>query len=106
MYGITDESQLIDIETIRLGCEAFKTAMDSFSACGNEVCNAAELCTKKALSVDDTTLEYPINELGKNIKNLKDIYSDYADSLYESALKVYNEQKLELAEYKAAHPNV
>jgi len=106
MYGITDESQLIDIETIRNGCEIFKSTTDSFSMCGDEVCAAAEMCNKKALSVDDATLEYPINELGKKIKNIKSEYTEYADALYAQALKIYNEQKIELAEYRAKTSNV
>jgi len=104
MYGITDESQLIDIEAIKNGCEAFKLAMDSFSVCGDEIHAAGEMCSKKALSVDDASLEFPINELGKNVKNLKTEYSEIADSLYSQALQVYEAQKIELAEYRAKHP--
>ena len=106
MYGITDESQLIDIETIKKECEAYINVMDSFSTCSNEVSLAADMCNKDALSVDDITLEYSIRELSKKIADIKKEYVENANTLYTQALRVYNVQKIELAEYLAKKQNV
>lgn len=105
MYGITDESQLIDIETIKNGCEAFINAMDSFSVCSKEIMLAADICNKKVFALDDYNLEYPISELSNNIANIKKDYVEYANNLYNQALEVYNEQIQELAQYKASQQN-
>ena len=39
-YNITSESQLIDINAIKSGCEKFKTALDAFEKCGKKVTQA------------------------------------------------------------------
>jgi hypothetical protein len=98
-YGITSSSQLIDLDSIKAGCENYKDALDDFTKCGELVIYAGTTCSSKALSVDDSTLEYPINELGEEIKKLKTTYSSYADDVVAQATKIYNAQVSELNEY-------
>lgn len=105
MYNITDESQLIDIATIKKGCEAIKNTMKYFSKCGDKICSAAVICNKDALAIDDSTLEYQLEAFGNRIKDINRDYSEYADELYAQALQVYNDQKIELAEYRLKNQN-
>ena len=46
-YGITSKSQLIDINTIKAGCEMYINALDDFEKSGENVVLAAEKCDKK-----------------------------------------------------------
>lgn len=98
-YGITSSSQLVDLDTIRSGCEQFKKALEDFKSCGKAVIAAGETCSKKALSIDENSLEFSITDLGTEIKSLKDVYSAYADQLMAEAIQVYNAQVNELNEY-------
>lgn len=98
-YNITSESQLIDINAIKSGCEKFKTALDAFEKCGKKVTQASETCNKKALSVDGSSMEYSIADVATAITNLKSEYSGYADSIYSEAISIYNSQVAELNAY-------
>lgn len=99
MYGITSKSQIIDLDTIKAGCQEFKECLDDFEICGKGVIEAGETCNSKALSVDDKTFEYPITDLGKSIKDLKDEYVGYADQVITDATNVYNAQIAEYNDY-------
>ena len=101
-YGITSLSQVIDIGTISSGCAAYKNALKDFETCGNTVITAGETCNKKALSVDDSTLQYPITDLGQAIKDLKTEYSGYADDVEAQARRIYDEQIAEYNQYIAS----
>ena len=98
-YGITSSSQLIDLNTIRTGCQKFKAALDDFEICGETVIRAGETCSKKALSIDDASMQYMITESGVDIQKLKTTLSIYADQLLADATNVYNAQVAELNEY-------
>lgn len=98
-YNITSESQLIDINAIKSGCEKFKTALDAFEKCGKKVTQASETCNKKTLSVDGSSMEYSIADVATAITNLKSEYSGYADSIYSEAISIYNSQVAELNAY-------
>lgn len=98
-YGITSQSQIIDLEAIVAGCNEFKNSLDDFESCGNEVQEAGKTCSKKALSVDDSTFEYPITDLGEAIKDLKDEYIGYADEVIAQATQVHSAQVAEYNEY-------
>ena len=100
-YGITSKSQIIDLSTILNGCAAYKRALKDFETCGNKVIQAGETCTKKALSVDDSTLQYPITDLGQAIKDLKTEYIGYAEDVEAQARRIYNEQYAEYNDYLA-----
>ncbi len=98
-YGITSQSQIIDINTIIAGANQYRTALDDFDRSGNAVIAAGETCTKKALSVDDSTLEFSITDLGNEMKDLKGTFGGYADELVAQARQVYNMQVAEYNEY-------
>ena len=99
-YGITSEAQLIDIATITSGCNQYKQCLEDFETNGNRVIEAGEICNAKALSIDYTTLQWSINDLGEEIKNVKTTLSAAADGVVAAAQKVYNEQMAELNEYR------
>lgn len=101
-YGITSESQIIDLAAIKSGCNTFKNVLEDFDQCGRLVMKAGETCNSKALSVDDQSLQYPIVELGEAIRALRGEYIGYADEVIASAQRVYIEQKAELAAYQEA----
>lgn len=100
-YGITSTSQIIDLPTILSGCAAYKSALNDFEKCGNTVIKAGETCSKKALSVDDNTLQYPITDLGQAIKDLKAEYTGYAEDVEAQARRIYQEQVAEYNDYIA-----
>lgn len=98
-FNITSESQLIDIQTIKIGCSALKMAAEDFLVSGKTVVRAGETCTEKALSIDKQTMEYKITDLGQEMINQKEMIDYYADVLLSEAMKVYNGQVTELNDY-------
>ena len=98
-YGITSTSQIIDLNTIKAGCQAFKDALQDFQTCGETVIQAGETCNAKALSVDETSLQFSITQLGSEIKELKTTFASYADQVLAEATQVYNAQVAEYEEY-------
>ena len=99
-YGITSEAQLIDIATIGSGCQAYINALDFFEDGGNQVKAAGSSCNARALSVDGASFEPQINQIGQEFSNLKSEYAGKAQSVYDQAKAVYNEQLAELNEYR------
>ena len=99
-YGITSESQLIDINAIGSGCNAYISALAFFNDGANQIINAGHTCNEKALSVDGTSFESEITSIGDQINQLKDEYASYAEAVYAQAVQVYNAQVAELNEYR------
>jgi len=99
-YGITSEAQLIDIATIKSGCEAYISALDFFEEGGNQVKVAGSVCNSRALSVDGASFESQITQIGNDFSNLKGEYAGKASAVYSAAVGVYNEQVAELNEYR------
>ena len=99
-YGITSEAQLIDVGTITAGCNQYKQALEDFETNGNRVKEAGEVCNAKALSIDSSTIQWTISDLGEEIKNVKTSLSAAADGVVAEATRVYNEQVAELNEYR------
>lgn len=98
-YGITNPNQLLDIEAVKAGCQALIDAVEDFEKCGGYVCEAGATCSKKALSVDNSSLEGQISDVGEEIIQLKDAYIRCAESLMAQAVNVYNSQVSEYNEY-------
>ena len=98
-YGITNESQLIDVSTIKRGCDYFKEALSFFVDAGNQIVSAGHTCNKDAISVDNSSFENEIVDLGNDIIAVRDKYVSAIDSLYQQAVTVYNNQVAELNEY-------
>lgn len=99
-YGITSESQLIDIYTIMDGINKYRAAIEDFVTCGKKVITASEICTADAMSVDNDTLQYPIESLGTEIQALKDQLNAIADEVLFEAQLVRQSQYNELLEYQ------
>lgn len=98
-FNITNESQLIDIQTIENGCNALKMAAEDFVLSGKTVIEAGETCTEKALSIDEDTLNYKISYIGQEMIRCKELIDSYADYAYAEAVNIYNQQVTELNEY-------
>ena len=98
-YGITKESQLIDLSTIKSACDKYKDALNDFEKCGVDVNSAGIMCNEKALSVDDNAIEITLTEMAEEIKNVKSQFSACADQVYADAVDIYNNQMTELNEY-------
>ena len=99
-YGITSESQLIDVATIGSGCSAYISALDFYTDGGNQVVTAGQTCNAKALSVDGASFEQEITQYGQKIEQCRDIYAAAAQAVYDQAVSIYNEQVAELNEYR------
>lgn len=98
-YGITSPSQIIDLSTISAGCAKLKEAVQDFKTSGATVVEAGETCNAKALSIDETSLEFSITQLGSEMKDLEKTFSGYADQLVAEATQVYNAQVAEYEDY-------
>lgn len=99
-YGITSESQLIDIGTIRSGCSQYESALDFYTDGGNQVKDAGSNLNAKALSVDGASFESEVTQVGEKMRSLKDNYYAAAEACYAAAVEVYNAQVAELNEYR------
>ena len=99
-YGITSMSQVIDIDSIRKGCNQVKQYLTDFEACGALVVIAGDNCTEKALAIDENTFQYSITSIGEEITKLKAGYAAIADQVIDEATQVYNAQVTEYNEYQ------
>lgn len=99
-YGITSESQLIDIYTITNGINKYREVIEGFETCGNKVIAASETCNKEAMSVDNNSLQAEIEMLGTSIQNLKNELNAIADEVLMEAQMVRQKQYNELVEYQ------
>ncbi len=99
-YGITSESQLIDLKTIEAGCKQYKEAVTDIVRSGIMVREAGETCNQKALSVDEKSLEPAITQIGEDLISLKTALQNYADQVIAEATQVYNAQLEELKAYQ------
>ncbi len=98
-YAITDPSQIIDIQAVADGINQYKTVLQDLESCGYAVTYASGMLTKDALSIDDSTLEYSVSDLGDQIKSLYDTLVGYADDVLSQAEQVYKAQVLEYNNY-------
>ena len=97
--GITNESQLMDINAIAAGCEAMLSALELFVEGGNKIIEAGYICDSKALSIDGKSLRPDIVDAGTQIANMYTEYANYIQELYNQAVRVYTQQVNELNEY-------
>ena len=99
-YGITHESQLIDIYAIMDGINKYRAAIESSEKCGKKVVSASEICTADVLSVDNSSFQQPVEELGLEIQKLKDQLNAIADEVLFEAQMIRQEQYNELMDYQ------
>jgi hypothetical protein len=70
-YGITSESQLIDITAINNGCAQIEAAALYFEECAKKVFNASDMLDEKALAVDKTTMQPQLDADAEYIQSIK-----------------------------------
>ena len=99
-YGITSESQLIDISAIRAAVEKIKSTAQDFTDCGNTVSEASSECNSEALEIEGMTMQPTMDDLAEQIKSIKNSVEEMADSILSVANQVYNAQNEELQAYK------
>lgn len=100
MYGITSESQLIDIATIRSAVAKIKSTAVDFNDCAEIVKEAADICDETALEVDGLTMQPIIEELATLLVDMYKDVEEMADSILTMANQVYNDQNAELQVYR------
>lgn len=98
--GITSESQLIDISTIRAECQKIRTTAKDFKTCSDVIKDASGICDENALSVEGQTLQDTIDEVADGVANVQNDLNSFADSIESSANEVYNLQNKQLQEYR------
>lgn len=101
-YGITSESQMIDLGMINKGCDIIDEAAKDFTTSGNKVVSAGNTCNKDALSVDDKSMQPAIEELGETIKSLEGKVTSFTSQIRSLASQIYNTQFQELQAYQEA----
>lgn len=97
--AITSESQLLDIKTIRAGYEKYMESLEGFITAANIIYDAGATCTKKALSVDNGSMQPVLYDLGRSIAEMATVYGNAANDFYLSAAALYNSQVAELNAY-------
>ena len=98
-YGITSESQLLRIDTVRNGCTKYIEALEYFVEAGKQVVEAGDICDKNALSVDSSSMQPVLYEIGQAIMAMADEYAAKANEAYTQAVNIYNSQVAELNEH-------
>lgn len=99
-YGITNESQMIDMVTINAGCDLIDLAADDFLNAGDIVIEASSICDKNAMSVDGKSMQPGIEELGTAIKEIQISITKLTNEIRSLALQVYSAQSAELQTYR------
>lgn len=100
-YGITSESQLIDISTICAGCDTIDEGAEYFDTCSKVLLQASETCDKTALSIDGKSMQQPIEELSTKVAQYGVQIKNVTALIRKQAQDVYNAQVAELQEYYA-----
>lgn len=100
--AITNESQIIDITTISNGCTIIEEAARDYTTCANKVNEAASICTSEALSVEKTSMQPSLEDLGLSIGTIQSNIEYFTSQIRSVAMKIQTQQLNELAEYQAA----
>ncbi len=98
-YGITRESQIIDLNSIERGCAKLQEAAERLIKCGQSVANISEICDTNALSANGKSMVPVIEEKGNTIVQTGNALAEYATSLQTAAKDVYRIQYNEYASY-------
>ena len=98
-YGITRESQIIDLDKIKKGCNKLQKAAERLKEYGKTVSDISEICDTKALSANGKSMVPVIQEDGAKIVEIGERLSDYASNLVALASEVYRRQWNEYNDY-------
>ncbi len=99
-YGITSESQLIDYETIRNGCQAYVDAASEMAKAADQIQGAGDICDKKALAANGESMQTPIYEFAQQVAMIASECAARASDVVDQAVRIYNEQVQELNAYR------
>lgn len=98
-YGIINENELIDYNTIHNGCVTYMSGLERLQDAAQTIMEAAQLCDKKALNVNGESLQPTLIELAQAIANLASQYAECVNDVNTQAVNVYNAQVTELNAY-------
>lgn len=108
-YGITSQSQIIDVSTISTGCSQLEAAAEKFSQCANIIETASSICDAKALAVEKTTMQPQLEADAQYIRSIGESIKSFAVAIRSVAAQVYaaqdNEYRNYLAELEAQKAN-
>lgn len=97
-FPITNESQIIDLATVKSGCEKLRECAKTVNNARREVDRAAD---------SSSSLTFGLRDPGKYIANYADTLvicssdiSRIANSIEESAQDLYDKQRKQLQEYR------
>lgn len=99
-YGITSETQLIDVSTIKQGCGKFEEAADLFDNCAEKIEIAADICNINVLSVDKKTMQPTMYELAEEVRGIRKYFDNFSENIQSVANDIYNAQSRELEAYR------
>lgn len=100
-YGITSQSQMIDIGAINNGCTKIEAAAENFAKCAKLILEGSEICNENALSVDKTTMQPQLEADAQYIESMKAALTSFTTEVRNLAVQIYAEQESELATYIA-----
>ena len=98
-YGITSESQLIDVATIASGCQKIQEGAQYLELGAQAFSELGAYCTADVMSVDGQTLEGNFAEAASQTSEIVSQVNSAAEAMYAEAVQVYNDQMAELQEY-------
>lgn len=98
-YGITRESQIIDLNSIERGCAKLQEAAERLSEYGTQVSSISEICNTTALSANGKSMVPVIQEAGDDISARGNAIQQYASNLLTAAKDLYRRQQMEYASY-------
>lgn len=100
-YGITSQSQLIDMDTISRGCTQLEAAAAKFGECAKIIDSAATICDGSALAVDKTTMQPQLEADADYIRSIQTSIENFVVGIRNVVFQIYVAQNNELATYQA-----
>ena len=99
MEYITSESQLIDVQTIKSGCDVIASAGRAFDECATEVEAASDMCGIDVFSVDKKSMQPIMLEIAQQIRTIKGIFEEFSSNIQATASQIYSAQYAQLQAY-------
>ena len=104
-YGITDESQMIDLQGVQAACTKICEAAHDFTTSAQKVDDAKGYCGKGALEVEGKTMEDSFDQVRDALGQVEKSIIDFANSIQSTANSIWSQQYNELQEYRAQVAN-
>lgn len=100
-FSITSPEQIIDLSAVEAGCKTIETAAEDYVKCAQLIQEASATCTAEALSVDKTTMQPSLEELGTSVAEVKEYIVGYVNSIRAAAVQIHAAQTTEYNRYLA-----